>query len=446
MAYKNGIPSNNAANAPFLYKNGLLVTPSLMDTAVPNAWQDWALNPDGDSKLPTFVGADANGVTQLSNPNGVNAAALSTTQLSTPAAPTITNAGTAGAVTWSYKVVAFSGNGTTLGSTPASAAGSTTTGNATLTSANYNIVTWARVTGAAFYKIYRTAAGTTPSTTGEIAQVDATIENATGLQPATYVLNDTALTADGTTAPTTNTTGAVSFPVIGGGFNVPALPTPVGGTVTVNGTAGAVTVTYKIVALAPSGGRTAASANITTTTANATLSATNSLTVDWDEVPGASGYQVWRTAAGGTPSSTGLIGTTAAGVVTFTDTGLAGDSATAPTVNTTGGISVARLDNSGASVFAQGVNYVTAGGSNNAITVTLQNSAGTNIAQAAGLRLMVLLANSLQAGANTLALNGAAAANIRSHRNPANNIGTAYVSGGIIELVFDGTQYQDLSQ
>lgn len=95
----------------------------------------------------------------------------------------------------------------------------------------------------------------------------------------------------------------------------------------------------------------------------------------------------------------------------------------------------------------QAVNYQgTEGGANNAITCNLVDSQGTNVTLAAGLRLTLKLAHSLQAGANTLALNGGATKAILSHRNTGSNIAVAYVSGGIIELIYDGTQWQDLSQ
>lgn len=95
----------------------------------------------------------------------------------------------------------------------------------------------------------------------------------------------------------------------------------------------------------------------------------------------------------------------------------------------------------------QAINYQgTEGGANNALTCNLVDAAGANITLAAGLRLTLLIAHTLQAGANTLALNGGATKSIKSHRNTANNIGTAYSSGSIIELIYDGTQWQDLSQ
>lgn len=64
----------------------------------------------------------------------------------------------------------------------------------------------------------------------------------------------------------------------------------------------------------------------------------------------------------------------------------------------------------------------------------------------AGLVVMVKLAHTLQAGANTFNYNGSGAVAIKSHLNPANNIGTAYASGGIVRLAYDGTVWQDTSQ
>lgn len=136
--------------------------------------------------------------------------------LATPGTPVITHAGTAGAATWTYKVVASVGSGEL---TAASAAGSTTTGNATLTTSNYNIITIQPVAGAYQYLVYRTAHGTTPSTNGLIATVPA----------QQLVVLDKALAGDSATASVTNTTGAVmigtSQPIqnsinVAGGFYV----------------------------------------------------------------------------------------------------------------------------------------------------------------------------------------------------------------------------------
>ncbi len=113
--------------------------------------------------------------------------------LSNPSAPTITTHGTAGSTSYSYVVIALQADGST---TAASSAGSTATGNATLSSSNYNIVTWTAVPMAVSYSVYRTSGG---ATQGKIAS---------GL--TSLSVNDTGLTGDGTTAPSTNTTGSLT--------------------------------------------------------------------------------------------------------------------------------------------------------------------------------------------------------------------------------------------
>lgn len=82
----------------------------------------------------------------------------------------------------------------------------------------------------------------------------------------------------------------------------------------------------------------------------------------------------------------------------------------------------------------------------NAPVATLNNAAGIVIGVNAGLRILLTLAATLQAGANTLNLNGAGAIAIKSHLNVANNIATAYAATGIIDLLYDGTQWLDMSQ
>ena len=113
--------------------------------------------------------------------------------LSDPSAPTVTPQGAAGSTTYTYKVVAMHRHGQTA----ASSAGSTATGNATLSTSNYNSVTWTAVTGATAYRIYRTVAGgTSPTTTGQVAVVGAVTQ-----------FDDTGIAGDSSTAPTANTTG-----------------------------------------------------------------------------------------------------------------------------------------------------------------------------------------------------------------------------------------------
>ncbi len=106
-------------------------------------------------------------------------------------APTVTNFGVAGAQTMTYAILARQKDG---GYNVASSDGTTTTGNDTLDTDNYNIVTWDAVENATSYDIYRTSTdGTTPSTTGKIGSTQANF----------LTFNDTGLAGDGTTAPST---------------------------------------------------------------------------------------------------------------------------------------------------------------------------------------------------------------------------------------------------
>jgi len=104
--------------------------------------------------------------------------------------------------------------------------------------------------------------------------------------------------------------------------------TPTGGSAT--------TWTYKIVALDSSGQPTAASAAVSTAAGAATLDVTHFNTLAWTDPAGAAQIQIYRTVAGTSPSTLGLIGTVAAGVQTFVDNGIAGDGSTASASNLTG--------------------------------------------------------------------------------------------------------------
>lgn len=90
------------------------------------------------------------------------------------------------------------------------------------------------------------------------------------------------------------------------------------------------------------------------------------------------------------------------------------------------------------------VNYIaTEGGANNAITGTL-----TGVPLVDGLCVQVLLAHTLQAGANTFALNGGSAVSIKSSRNVASDIGTAYAATGRVNLCYKAATpaWMDTSQ
>lgn len=116
--------------------------------------------------------------------------------LATPGAPTVGHTGVAGASTWSYRIVAKLPDGTvTVGGTT----GSTTSGNATLDTNNFNTLSWTAVAGASAYDVYRTAVGLSPATLGKIATVAGT----------SY--NDQGAAGDSAAVPSTNTTGRVGW-------------------------------------------------------------------------------------------------------------------------------------------------------------------------------------------------------------------------------------------
>jgi hypothetical protein len=115
-------------------------------------------------------------------------------QTGTAVAPPTTNTtgGTVGTTTYTYVVTARLGTGETA----ASPAGTTTTGNATLSSTNFNTVTWTKVTNARGYTVYRTVGGPTPPRL---------IETVMGAD--TLSVKDTGQEGEPKAPPTTNTTG-----------------------------------------------------------------------------------------------------------------------------------------------------------------------------------------------------------------------------------------------
>jgi len=91
-------------------------------------------------------------------------------------------------------------------------------------------------------------------------------------------------------------------------------------------------------------------------------------------------------------------------------------------------------------------NYIaTESGANNAIAGALLDAGGVAVPLAAGLRVTVKLAHTLQAGANTFVLNTVSKA-IKSHLNAANDIATVYAATGFIDLLYDGVEWLDMSQ
>lgn len=126
---------------------------------------------------------------------------------------------------------------------------------------------------------------------------------------------------------------------IGGILNGPRLANAVV-TGVVNGTPGTTTVTYKVIFTDAFTQSTAAltPSTKTFTTAAATLTGVNSLTLNWSApTAGTISTVVYRTAAGGTPNTTGIIATLSPGTLTFTDTGVGVTVAPPPpTTNSTG--------------------------------------------------------------------------------------------------------------
>src|SRR5579864_3898434 len=130
----------------------------------------------------------------------------------------------------------------------------------------------------------------------------------------------------------------------------------------------AVTWSYIVTAVNSSGGETVASSTVSISSpgsSNSTLDATHHNDVSWSAVTGAASYKIYRTAAtGGTPSTTGLIGSTTG--TSFSDTGLVGAGNSAPTTDTTGQLTV-----QGSALFKNTSNSTTA--------FQVQNTAGGSL-------------------------------------------------------------------
>lgn len=114
---------------------------------------------------------------------------------------------------------------------------------------------------------------------------------------------------------------------------VPAPDPPAGPTVTPQGTTGAQTWKYALVGINADGSKSSIGADGTTSTGNATLTGPNYNAVATPATAGIVTFDVYRTLATGSPSTTGKIGNVVAGG-TLNDTGLvaSGSSPTTPTL------------------------------------------------------------------------------------------------------------------
>jgi|GEM_PF-5341317 len=117
------------------------------------------------------------------------------TQLPAPVAGAVGTTGSPGSTTYRYQITALDGSGETVGSNVVQ----TTTGNATLSTSNFNTVNWSAVPGAYKYNIYRCT--TTACTPLLLATVAGNI--------TTYL--DQAAGSPSGAAPSTNTTGGGTF-------------------------------------------------------------------------------------------------------------------------------------------------------------------------------------------------------------------------------------------
>lgn len=96
----------------------------------------------------------------------------------------------------------------------------------------------------------------------------------------------------------------------------------------------AMTVTYQLVACLADGSCTEAGADSTTGASVANLTASNLNRLTWSAVSGAASYKVYRSVAPTSPATVGIIYSGTA--LAVDDTGLVGDTTTAPTVDDTG--------------------------------------------------------------------------------------------------------------
>lgn len=241
------------------------------------------------------------GTTVRRNANGTSASSFTTSPLATPvlAAPTTaTTGGTiAAGTTYFYKATALNALGETVGSaevskaiaaalaTPVNAAFSTATTGGSLAAATYS------------YRVSATNA------LGETLASTATTIATTGTT-STVTVNWGAVT------------GATGYKVYG----------RTGGTELLIASVGAVTTYTDTGAVTPAGALP---------TANTTATNTNTVSLTWAAVTGATGYKVYRaTAAGGQSTSPALLATLGA-VTTYTDTGAAVTAGGVPATNTT---------------------------------------------------------------------------------------------------------------
>lgn len=241
---------------------------------------------------------------------GSNEVSVASANLAAPTAnapSTATTGGSLAAATYYYKVTALGASGETIGSNEVSIATTGTTSTVT--------VTWGAITGATGYRVYR---GTTTGgqnvyyAPGNVTTfTDTGAANTAGTVPA----SNTAVSSTNTNTITWGAvTGATGYRVYrgtaAGGENVYYAP----GNVT----------TYTDTGAASTAGSPPASNTATTNT--------NTVTVNWGAVTGATGYKIYGRTSGGH-----LFIATVGNVTAYIDTGSVTPAGALPASNTTSG-------------------------------------------------------------------------------------------------------------
>lgn len=448
-----------------------------------------------NSSSTAIFGADtAVGMTLINTTPANEAASLTLsgglTILSLPA-PTglaATVVGTAGSTTYSYQVVACDDSICTR-STVASNTATVTTGNATLSSTNYNQLTWNPVQGAAEYWIYRiaggptgvignVAAGTTtyndigsfafgglPSTTSTSGGIttagsvtigkNLTVNGTT--TTANEVINNLNGTAVGTIFQVGGNSGNASYPStvdIQGGINVEQLGTPSSPSVSVTGT-GSTTYSYYIAACSTFCGSafginagaqgTASGASSSVNNAATLNSTTNYNTVTWTAINGAAGYAVYQNKGGTINLLTVLSGATS-----YVDNGAAAlvSNTSLPSRNNTGniygfGLNINTIDaqyNTTTLNIGSSTGYATTIKLNVATTVTgnLTQSGGTVSLAATGTG-SVTATGALTLTAGAASTWGTSAGSLTIQPANANDLNLNVSGGGNINYTLTGT-------
>jgi Pectate lyase superfamily protein len=169
-------------------------------TLIANQWDNMGLVPlvtipanatniavlaNGNWALPS-IGGPLGGALQLTGPLTSPGGNLSANSAPAPTGLAVTATGTTGSTTYSYYVAATTANGDTLPSSTVTI----TNGNATLSSTNYNNLSWNVSPMATGYKVIRTAGG---GSTGILTTLT---------DPSLTIYNDTGATASGYSAAT----------------------------------------------------------------------------------------------------------------------------------------------------------------------------------------------------------------------------------------------------